>query len=70
MGPTHNVMAVIDRTENKVVEKWTADGFVCDMQFSLDGRYLVAATSRGVFIYDTTSWKKTKLSKLISAGGN
>ena len=70
MGPTHNVMAVIDRTENKVVEKWTADSFVCDMQFSLDGRYLVAATSRGVFIFDTTNWKKTKLTKLIAAGGN
>jgi len=70
MGPTHNVMAVIDRTENKVVEKWTADSFVCDMQFSLDGRYLVAATSRGVFIFDTTSWKKTKLTKLIVGGVN
>ncbi len=66
-GSTHNVMAVIDRTENKVIEKWTADSSVCDMQFSLDGRYLVAATSRGAFIFDTTSWKKTKL---ITAGDN
>ncbi|MDH4018908.1 MAG: WD40 repeat domain-containing protein [Xanthomonadales bacterium] len=67
MGPTHNVMAVINRNENKVVEKWTADGFVCDMQFSLDGRLLVAASSKGVFIFDTSSWKKTRL---VVAGVN
>lgn len=59
-GPTHNVMAVIDRKENKVVEKWTADSAVCDLQFSMDGKQLVAATSKGVVSYDTTSWKKTK----------
>ena len=47
-GPSHNVMAVIDRSENKVTEKWTADYAVCDLQFSPDGKYLLAATSRGV----------------------
>ena len=67
-GSTHNVMAVIDRTENKVTEKWTAESSVCDMQFSLDGQYLVAATSRGIYIFDTISWKKTKLTNLIAAG--
>jgi len=66
LGPTHNVMAVIDRKENKVVEKWTAESSVCDMQFSLDGRYLLAATSRGVYIFDTLDWKKTNLKKLIT----
>ena len=69
-GPTHNVMAVIDRRENKVIEKWTADSAVCDMQFSLDGKHLVAATSRGAFIYDTMSWKKTKLKDLIVPGND
>jgi len=69
-GPTHNVMAVIDRTENKVIEKWTADSAVCGMQFSLDGKHLVAATSRGAFIFDTTSWKKTELKDLIKPGNN
>jgi len=68
-GSTHNVMAVIDRAQNKVIEKWTADGSVCDMEFSPDGRYLVAATSRGGFIFDTTNWKKTKLTKLIVPTG-
>lgn len=68
-GSTHNVMAVIDRAQNKVIEKWTAEGSVCDMQFSPDGRYLVAATSRGVFIFDTKNWKKTKLTKLIVTTG-
>jgi hypothetical protein len=67
-GPSHNVMAVIDRTENKVIEKWTADSSVCDMQFSLDGKFLVAATSRGVFVFDTTSWKKRNLKDLVVAG--
>ena len=61
-------MAVINRGENKVVEKWTADSAVCDLQFSEDGKYLVAATSRGLFIFDTTSWKKTKLKDLVMAG--
>lgn len=69
-GPTHNVMAVIDRTENKVIEKMTADSAVCGMEFSLDGKHLVAATSRGAFIFDTTSWKKTKLKDLIVSGSN
>jgi hypothetical protein len=62
-------MAVIDRTENKVIEKWTADSAVCGMQFSLDGKHLVTATSRGAYIYDTTSWKKTRLSDLTRSGG-
>ncbi len=63
-GPNHNVMAVIDRPANKVVEKWTADIAVCDMQFSPDGSYLVTATSRGAFRYDTTNWKKKNLKDL------
>jgi hypothetical protein len=69
-GPTHNVMAVIDRKENKVIEKWTAESAVCGMQFSLDGKHLVAATSRGAFIFDTASWKKTKLKDLIRTGND
>jgi WD40 repeat protein len=60
-GPSHSVMAVIDRPADKVVKKWTADLFVCDMEFSLDGKYLLTATSKGVFIYDTANWKKTNL---------
>lgn len=60
-GPSHNVMAVIDRANDKVIDKWTADFRVCDMEFSADGNYLLTATSRGAFIYDTATWKKTKL---------
>ena len=60
-GPSHNVMAVIDRVSDKVVEKWTADVYVCDMEFSSDGRYLLTATTSGILIYDTTEWKKTNL---------
>jgi len=57
-------MAVIDRTKNEVVEKRTTNGSICDMQFSRDGKYLLAATSRGVFLFDTTSWKKTDIKDL------
>jgi WD40 repeat protein len=64
-GPSHNVMAVIDRSENSVIEKWTIESSVCDLQFSHDGKHLVAATSRGVFIFDTTLWKKVNLKELI-----
>lgn len=60
-GPSHNVMAVIDRNRDKVVEKWTADLFVCDMEFSSDGKRLLTATSSGVFIYNTLTWKKERL---------
>ena len=60
-GPSHNVMAVIDRARDKVVDKWTADIYVCDMEFSPDGKYLLTATTKGIFIYDTTDWKKTNL---------
>jgi WD40 repeat protein len=60
-GPSHNVMAVIDRASDKVVDKWTADQYVCDMEFSPDGKFLLTATSTGVFIYDTATWKKTNL---------
>ena len=67
-GPTHNVMAVIDRTTNQVVEKWTAERSVCDLEFTPDGKHLVAATSRGVFIFDTESWKKANLEDLVLAG--
>jgi len=63
-GPNHNVMAVIDRTNNQVIEKWRAGSSICDMQFSPDGKYLVAATSGGVFLFDTTSWKKTDIKDL------
>lgn len=59
-GPTLNVMAVIDRKENKVIEKWTADGAVCGLRFTSDGRQMVEASSRGLFVYDTKSWKKSK----------
>lgn len=58
-GPSHNVMAVIDRAENKVIDKWTADRSVCDLEFSPNGKHLVAATSRGVYVFDTATWKKT-----------
>jgi WD40 repeat protein len=58
-GPSHNVMAVIDRKENEVLDKWTANSSVCDLQFSPDGKLLVAATSRGVILIDTMTWKKT-----------
>jgi len=64
-GPSHNVMAVIDRRQNKVTEKWTADYAVCDLQFSPDGKYLLAATSRGVTIVDVTNWKKQSLKKFL-----
>jgi WD40 repeat protein len=58
-GPSHNVMAVIDRAKNKVIDKWTADSSVCDLQFSPIGKLLVAATSKGVILIDTMTWKKT-----------
>jgi WD40 repeat protein len=60
-GPSHNVMAVIDRASDKVVDKWTADVHVCDMEFSPDGKYLLTANATGVLIYDTVDWKKTNL---------
>ena len=57
----HNVMAVIDRQSNKVVEKWTADSSVCDLQFSPDGRWLLVANSKGAHLYDTRTWKARRL---------
>jgi len=60
-GPSHNVMAVIDRASNKVVDKWKADSYVCDMEFSPDGKYLLTATTSGIQMYDTVNWKKTNL---------
>ena len=60
-GPSHNVMAVIDRASDKVVDKWKADVYVCDMAFSSDGKYLLTATTSGILIYDTVEWKKTNL---------
>jgi WD40 repeat protein len=62
-GPSHSVMAVIDRANDKVVEKWTADFYVCDMAFSPNGNHLLTATSSGVFIYDTVNWKKERLDR-------
>jgi WD40 repeat protein len=60
-GPSHNVMAVIDRASDKVVDKWKTDVYVCDMEFSPDGKYLLTANATGVLIYDTVDWKKTNL---------
>jgi len=60
-GPSHNVMAVIDTASNKVVDKWKADFYVCDMEFSPDGRYLLTATTTGIRIYDTVDWKPSDL---------
>jgi WD40 repeat protein len=65
-GPSHNVMAVIDRDKDKVVDKWQAAALVCDMEFSPDGNYLLTATSGGVLIYDTGNWKKTDISGIRS----
>ena len=63
-GPSHNVMAVIDRASDKVVDKWKADTYVCDMEFSPNGKYLLTATDMGVLIYDTKDWKKTNLEEV------
>ncbi len=63
-GPSHNVMAVIDRDSDKVVDKWTADTYVCDMEFSPNGKYLLTATNTGVHIYDTADWKKTSIKNI------
>ena len=60
-GPSHNVMAVIDRASDKVVDKWKADTYVCDMEFSPNGKYLLTVTNTGVLIYDTTDWNKANL---------
>jgi WD40 repeat protein len=65
-GPSHNVMAVIDRASDKVVDKWTADVYVCDMAFSSDGKYLLTATTSGILIYNTNDWKKTNLKDIGS----
>ena len=54
-------MAVIDRASDKVVDKWKADTYVCDMEFSPNGKYLLTATNTGVLIYDTTNWEKTDI---------
>ena len=69
-GPSHNVMAVIDRKKNKVVDKWTVDSYVCDMEFSADGRYLLTASTRGAYLYDTDSWKRTRLQEVEIKGNN
>ena len=60
-GPTLNVMSVIDRKENKVIEKWTANATVCGLRFTGDGKHLLEANTKGIFLYDTKSWKKSKL---------
>jgi WD40 repeat protein len=65
-GPSHNVMAVIDRDRDKVIDKWKAAALVCDMEFSPDGNYLLTATSGGVLIYDTGSWTKKEISGIRS----
>jgi hypothetical protein len=44
-----------------VVDKWTADDGVCDMEFSPDGKTLLVATITGIDIYDTVDWTKTRL---------
>ena len=54
-------MAVIDRASDKVVDKWKADTYVCDMEFSPNGKYLLTVTNTGVLIYDTTDWNKANL---------
>jgi len=63
-GPSHNVMGVIDRASDKVVDKWRADTYVCDMEFSPDGKYLLTATNTGVLLYDTTDWKKMDIKNI------
>ena len=60
-GPSHNVMAVIDRDKDKVVDKWQTAALVCDMEFSPDGNFLLTATNTGVLIYDTQTWEKTNI---------
>lgn len=66
-GPTLNVMSVIDRKENRVVEKWTAHSAVCGLRFSRDGKELVEANTKGIYVYDTKSWKKSKLRYRVGA---
>jgi WD40 repeat protein len=65
-GPSHNVMAVIDRASGKVIDKWTAATYVCDMEFSPNGKHLLTATDSGVLIYDTTDWSKVNLRNIGS----
>jgi hypothetical protein len=43
---------------DKVLEKWAAGGCVFDMQFSPDGKHLVAATGKGLFEIDPVNGKK------------
>lgn len=50
-------MAAIERSGNKVVEKWTADYFVYDLEFSPDGKYLLVAGSSGARLHDAQTWK-------------
>ena len=51
-------MAAIERSGNKVVEKWTADYFVYDLEFSPDGKYLLVAGSSGAIHYGAETWKE------------
>ena len=63
-------MAVIERGANEVTEKWGVDSSVCDLQFSPAGDYLLAATPRGVFVFETENWKKSRLSDWLFKHGN
>jgi len=56
-GPSHNVLAVIDRVENRVIEKKKLEGLICEMEFSPDGNRLLAATKYGVYVIDTHTWE-------------
>ena len=56
-GPSHNVLAVIDRVENRVTEKKNVEGLICEMEFSPDNSRLLAATLYGVWVIDTHTWE-------------
>jgi hypothetical protein len=62
-------MADASSCADKVLEKWAAGGYVCDMQFSPDGKHLVAGTGKGLFEIDPGNGKKTRL-KAIKPSAN
>ena len=66
-GPMSNKVTVLDVDLNEILREVDVPNAICDLEFTVDGKYLVLAGDGGMFLVDTETWAAVPMQLIVDS---